>query len=137
MRSRFERFAERVTESGCWVWTGGMMWNGYGSVNVNGKTKKAHRVAYESYIGPIPPGAHVLHKCDVRACVNPAHLFLGTNKQNQADSQLKGRAAIAVLPTATIEAIKNSEGTCKQVADLVGVSTASVSRIRSGVRHHG
>ena len=52
----------------------------------------AHRVSYENAFGPIPYGMHVLHKCDVGACINPDHLFLGTHQDNMTDKVRKGRA---------------------------------------------
>jgi hypothetical protein len=65
--------------------------NGYGKIWINGKTKGTHRVAWELIYGSIPNGLNVLHRCDVPSCVNPYHLFLGTNSDNIKDAFRKGR----------------------------------------------
>lgn len=82
-----------VLGTACWLWTGNADAYGYGVLRqTDGRTKlKTHRVAYELAHGSIPPGQGVLHKCDVRRCVNPAHLFLGANADNVADMIAKGR----------------------------------------------
>ena len=86
--------------SGCWEWqygrcsrkkTRGFI-SDYGSVWFRGKRHKANRLSYESFIGPIPEKMCVLHKCDVPACCNPEHLFLGTKKDNVTDMIEKNRA---------------------------------------------
>jgi len=82
----------RVTE-GCWLWDGLTAHGGYGKVKANGKTIGAHRLSWEIHHGEIPDGQCVLHKCDVPLCVNPDHLFLGTNLDNIADRHRKGRDA--------------------------------------------
>ncbi len=85
-----EKNITRVPFSGCWLWTKSVV-RGYGRASRGVKFAYAHRVAYEDYVGPIPKGLWVLHRCDVPSCCNPAHLFLGTPKDNTADSMAKGR----------------------------------------------
>ena len=75
----------------CWEWTGAQFANGYGAFQVNGKTVRAHRFAWELAHGPIPEGIRVLHHCDNRLCCRPDHLFLGTDADNAADKIAKGR----------------------------------------------
>jgi hypothetical protein len=93
-----ERFAKYVDKSGCWLWQGAISQNrGYGLFQwwdgTRTKTRLAHRCSYELANGPIPEGMFVLHTCDVRACVNPDHLYLGTQKRNMQDMIERGRAA--------------------------------------------
>lgn len=85
-----------VTElPGCWIWGGTLESHGYGKTNVRvgGKSKniKMHRFAYELFVGPIPKGMSVCHRCDIAACVNPHHLFLATHRENMLDRDRKGR----------------------------------------------
>jgi len=76
----------------CWDWTAACLPNGYGYFAAHGKMGYAHRYSWEMTHGPIPDGLHVLHHCDRRCCVNPAHLFLGTRSDNMRDMVSKGRA---------------------------------------------
>ena len=79
--------------SGCWLWMGATDKDGYGGFWDGRKTRRAHRASWELANGEIPEGLCVLHSCDVRSCVNPAHLWLGTNQENTADRDAKGRQA--------------------------------------------
>lgn len=91
-----ERFWKRTDKAlnGCWIWAGAV-WgnNSYGCVKFNGRTWNAHRLAYSLEKGEIPAGLCVLHACDTPLCVNPDHLFLGTQKDNIADRARKGRTS--------------------------------------------
>lgn len=91
------RFWNRLDKSGgddsCWNWTGARLPKGYGIVGISqGKHKYTHRVAWELTNGPIPEGLWVLHRCDNPPCCNPAHLFIGNNRDNVLDMIQKGRA---------------------------------------------
>lgn len=78
---RIQRHIERLAD-GCWDWTGAKNTNGYGRIQVDGKTAYAHRASYEHYVGPIPDGLHLDHLCRNRSCVNPAHLEPVTCREN-------------------------------------------------------
>jgi len=89
-----ERFWKRVEKRGpdeCWLWRGLLTRGGYGSIRIGRKMVTTHRVSYFISFGQITNGLHALHKCDVRNCVNPAHIFLGTNLENMIDREAKGR----------------------------------------------
>jgi len=89
-----ERIWSKVAKAGadeCWPWTHGKTLAGYGQTTVNGEKRLAHRLAWELAVGPIPAGLCILHRCDNPPCCNPAHLFLGTKKDNAADAIAKGR----------------------------------------------
>lgn len=93
VQQRLEAKTERVPFSGCWLFTGSLDTSGYGLIGVGGSGNigKAHRESYKIHRGPIPDDMQVCHHCDVRSCINPGHLFLGTLQDNMDDRDRKGR----------------------------------------------
>lgn len=142
-----ERFWSRVKKTDtCWLWTGRARAGfGYGMLGRGGRQAGmvgAHRVSWEIHEGPIPDGMSVLHRCDNPACVNPAHLFLGTQTDNMADAWSKGRrrvppsqgerngrARLTVVDAALIRAAYKRGMTQTALAGRFGVPQTHISRI--------
>ncbi len=134
-----EQRIERITESGCWIWMAkGLLRGGYGPANFNWKSYQAHRLSWMAYRGEIPDGLHVCHHCDVRLCINPYHLFLGTHDDNMADKVAKNRQArgvangMAILTPEIASAIRAANGTQTAIATEYGICQQTVSAIRLG-----
>lgn len=89
-----DRFWSKVTpaENGCWLWTASVVRGGYGQFKIADKNHIAHRLSFADHYGKIPDGMNALHKCDVRNCVNPEHLYAGTAQDNVDDMLRRGRA---------------------------------------------
>lgn len=122
-----------VSECGCWIWMGALDRKGYGRHgNGGGRTASAHRSAYAEAFGPIPSGLAVCHRCDVPSCVNPQHLFLGTQKDNVEDMARKGRHGKARIRAEQASEIKrrlrNGE-THRSIAEAFGLDRSTVTQI--------
>ena len=133
-----DRFWEKVDKSGdCWEWTGCRHKQGYGRFHV--KTGEppvfAHRLSYEMANGPIPDGMHVLHSCDNPSCVNPAHLSLGTHRQNMSESAERGRKHSSLRDNLSeVHAMREAGATQQSIADRFGVSQGAISMVLNGKR---
>jgi len=139
-----ERFLAKVCPQpdGCWIWTGLIRPDGYGASRFEGREQGAHRVAWRLFRGKIPPGIKVCHRCDVRACVSPGHLFLGTAEDNARDMSSKGRNrrgekhGSAKLSQAQVRRIKamlaEDRMYMSEIAREFGVSATTIRAIRTG-----
>ncbi len=145
-QSDADRFWSKVVMLGvkdCWQWVGSApMGFGYGRFCFAGVRNLAHRVSYFLANGAFDDELCVLHKCDNPICVNPNHLFLGTQADNMRDMQNKGRArygtssgekcGAAKIDRKTAAAIKYADGTQKEIGLRFGISKSQVGNIRSG-----
>jgi DNA-binding XRE family transcriptional regulator len=121
--------------SGCWLWDKCIVPQGYGHITIKGRGYYAHRASYEKYVGPIPTGMSVLHKCDVPSCVNPAHLFLGTHADNMRDKTAKSRQSrgeahkLAKLSEEKVSEIRASNLSRQQLAAKYGVREQTIIQV--------
>jgi len=137
------RFWAKVNKTdGCWLWTASTK-NGYGQLSVPGGVAYAHHISYVIHHGPIPTGLYVCHTCDVQTCVNPAHLFAATQRENMRDMALKGRSSHGEgrpchkLTESDIPIIlqMRAEGNkLRDIGDRFGVGAATISAICLGRR---
>ena len=111
VRQKLLEFHEVDPATGCWNWTHDFHQMGYGVVNHGRARERAHRASYREFVGEIPSGMLVCHRCDNRRCMNPEHLFLGTHKDNTRDMVKKDRHMAG-------ERHHNAKLTAEQVADL-------------------
>lgn len=118
---------------GCWLWVGARNKNGYGVFRVAGKNVLAHRFMYELMQGELA-GYHVCHSCDNPQCVNPEHMFLGTDADNHTDKakKLRGGRALTGEQVKEIKQLVSSGIILQDIAEQFGVSRKSVQRIKNG-----
>lgn len=143
LRERFEAKVMPEPMSGCWLWLGCPMGNGYGSIwdPARGDKIGAHVASYILHRGEVPKGMVVRHKCDVPACVNPDHLELGTKAENQTDMVARGRstrgarnpaAKLSPSDVAEIRARLGAGEYQRIIAKRFGVGQSLISQIAKG-----
>lgn len=131
----------RVNNHGCWNWTGSIASTGYGHISIKSKTFLAHRASYLIFNGKITDGQFVCHKCDNKKCVNPAHLFLGYQRDNITDAVIKKRNpfgsnhGMAKINESTVKSIRDllaiGDLSQKSIAIKFGISRSTVTLINS------
>lgn len=131
-----------INDSGCWEWNGSRFHSGYGQVYFEKKNWKTHRLAYTVWVGPIPEGHVVRHKCDNPPCINPEHLETGSNSQNSDDMVVRGRSLSgerskrAKLTRLEVMHIRDEDKAGviprKMLAEAFGVSTDTIHDIING-----
>jgi len=136
-----QRFDDKWIEhkNGCHIWVASTWKDGYGSFRCEGRPQGAHRVAYKMHKGEIPEGMHVCHTCDEPACVNPEHLWVGTDADNAADRDEKGRLGDrrginngnARITEEMAREIYHMPGRFKDIACIYRISDVQVSRIKT------
>lgn len=146
------RFLSKVKKTDtCWVWVACRDKHGYGRFGLGGRVIRAYRASWILHNGPIPEGAHVLHKCDNPPCVRPDHLYLGTHKDNMRDMRVRKRASgpkgtnnynCRLTPKAAIDIYQRyvAGEQMKTLADEYGVTPPAVHSIcwgRTWVDHTG
>lgn len=138
-----DRLAQGLKPAGpdeCWEWHRYRQPNGYGWVNTPFLKIAAHRLALILSGVSVPRGMDVCHRCDNRACVNPAHLYVGTRKQNMADCSARNRhnkptgekhwcAKLSADDVRTIRSLRESGATVTQIAEQYSINHGTVSRI--------
>lgn len=140
LNARNEPFKNRYTvdeQTGCWVWIIKNPIQRYGWWKAFGEIK-AHRASWVMHNGPVPDGMQVLHKCDNPRCVNPQHLFIGTQIDNMKDMSLKKRGRVSVgarntnakLNEAQVRLVRVSSIPNKQLAELLGVNANTIGCIK-------
>lgn len=141
--NRRKEITWKINENGCWICTSHKPnSSGYPGIRRNGLNLKVHRYMYEKYNGKIPKELHVLHKCDTPMCINPEHLFLGTNADNVADKMAKGRCKTgreehhwkSKLTQDDVIKIRTQllHLSNEEIANMFNVQKSAISKIRVG-----
>lgn len=144
IKVKLEAYSIPEPNSGCWLWMASTGKNGYGQITMDGVKMGAHCAAYRAYIGDIPKGMCVMHRCDTKTCVNPDHLTLGTQQDNVRDKVRKNRqskgvetglARLSEAEVLEIVALLDSAFlTQREIAARYVIGVGAVSKINTGHR---
>jgi len=115
----------RWSEYPCLLWERGAFPQGYGAIHVDGTSRHVHVVAYELAVGPVPVGKEVCHRCDIRLCYRPIHLFAGTHIENMEDMMAKGRGNKAYGERAA--GAKMSESEAREAIDMLNAGMTQIA----------
>ena len=119
-----QRLWARVSKTPtCWLWTAAVTANGYGELMIDGRMWTAHRLSWTIANGPIPDGLYVLHHCDVRHCVRPDHLYIGTAAQNSKDAVERGRATGGSSPGEINPNHRLTEAGVREIREMAAAGT--------------
>lgn len=133
---RLRRVGWDVSDQGCWVFRGRRRKNGRCEVRYQNRMEQAHRLAYAEWVGPIPGGLVVRHRCDNPPCINPDHLELGTQLDNMRDMVERRRfhAKLTVSDVGDIRRVLRDprRPSMERIGEMFGVSGSAVQRIASG-----
>lgn len=121
----------------CWLWIAGGHKFGYGEFRDNGKLIRAHRFSYELHNGAIPANKSILHHCDNPRCVNPDHLYAGTQAENTRDMIVRDRAGVlSFSDVADIRMRLAKKESCASIGRAYGVTGACIVLIKNGKSHN-
>ena len=135
---RLEHYTDKKGHDDCWLWLSNKDKDGYGTMRSGSKNKRAHRVAYEHYIGKIPKGKLVLHSCNNPSCVNPNHLRVGVHNDNMRDRFKAGNYTASEkhpnskFSNKIVEKVRVSVGSYAKIGKLFNMSATQVGNIKRG-----
>lgn len=138
IEDRLLSHVEKLTESGCWIWMGKLRRRiddseRYGVITIQGREQYVHRTMFLLRHGKITHGLEVCHKCDIRCCINPDHLYSGTRKRNLMDAVSRGRMSrkLGILAVREIRNMIRGGFLPKEISRRFGVNRTTIQRIRS------
>jgi len=143
LSDRILQFSMPVPECGCWIWMLSTTRKSYGQLTYRKKHLEAHRASWMAFRGAIPHDRYVLHRCNISLCVNPDHLYLGTERENCADRKAAGtfkppprfsgeQHPMAKLTESIVREVKAAKGTIREISARTGIKPSTVGAIRSG-----